>query len=134
MIYLIYFIIHIYKKLSIWLAINIIRNIKSINIYFITTSIAKVPIDFFLCHDASRPQQGRQREPSVNTLRCLFSVQFWRHYGEWRNSTPRFASKPERKNENINDSIYSSENRTHNLSRLQSHFVLLWDDWPCEIS
>ena len=38
----------------------------------------------------------------------------------WRNLTPRFASKPERY-ENIKKYIFSRGNRTHNLSRLQSH-------------
>ena len=33
----------------------------------------------------------------------------------------RFASTSERTNENINYYIYSSGNRTHNLSRLQTH-------------
>ena len=30
-------------------------------------------------HAVSRTQQGRQREPSVKTLRSQLSVQFWRH-------------------------------------------------------
>ena len=36
-------------------------------------------------------------------------------------SMPRFASISERRNENIQYFISSSGNRTHNLSRLQSH-------------
>ena len=43
----------------------------------------------------------------------------------WRNSTPRFDSTPERRNENIIYSISSNGNRTHNLSRLQSTLVSL---------
>ena len=48
------------------------------------------------------------------------------------NSTPRFASTPERRNENINVNKYfisSSGDRTHNQSILQSHFVALRHDW-----
>ena len=48
----------------------------------------------------SRTQQGRQREPSVKTLRSRLSTELWRHcVVKWRNSTPRFASKPDRENE-----------------------------------
>ena len=39
----------------------------------------------------------------------------------WRNSTPLFAWTLDRRNENIKYFISSRENRTHNLSRLQSH-------------
>ena len=45
---------------------------------------------------------------------------------------PRFASTPERRNENINVNKYlisSSGGRTHNQSILQSHFVPLLHDW-----
>ena len=31
-------------------------------------------------HAVSRTQQGRQREPSVKTLRSPLSAEFWRHY------------------------------------------------------
>ena len=41
-----------------------------------------------LIHAVSHTLQGRQREPSVKALRF-----------EWRNSTPRYASTPERRNE-----------------------------------
>ena len=47
---------------------------------------------------------------------------------EWRNSTPRFASTPERRHENVKYFISSSGNRIHNLSRLHM-FVLLHHDW-----
>ena len=30
-------------------------------------------------HAVSRTQQGRQREPSVKTLRSPLSAEFWRH-------------------------------------------------------
>ena len=40
---------------------------------------------------------------------------------EQRNSTPRLASTPGRRNENIKYFTSSSENKTHNLLRLQSH-------------
>ena len=50
-----------------------------------------------------------------------------------RNSTPRFASTPERRIENINLNKYfilSSVDRTHSQSILQSHFAPLRHDWP----
>ena len=50
---------------------------------------------------------------------------------EWRNSTSRFASTPERRNKNIIVNKYfisSSGDRTHNQSILQSHFVPLRHD------
>ena len=50
-------------------------------------------------HAVSRTQQGRQREPSVKTLRSPFMEAL---HVEWQKSTPRFASTPERRNENIN--------------------------------
>ena len=77
-------------------------------------------------------KQGRQREPSVKTLRSPPSSEFWMRV-EWRNSTPRFASTPERTNENINVNKYftsSSGYRTHNQSILQSHLVSLRHDRP----
>ena len=37
-----------------------------------------------------------QTEPSVKALRSAFSAKFW------RNSTPRFAPTPERRNGNVN--------------------------------
>ena len=40
---------------------------------------------------------------------------------EWRNSTPRFASTPERRNRNY---------QHYNQSRLQSDLVSLRHDWP----
>ena len=52
---------------------------------------------------------------------------------EWRNSTPGFASTLELRNRNIhlnNYFICSSGDRTHNQSRLQSHFVPLRHVWP----
>ena len=39
---------------------------------------------------------------------------------KWQNSTPRFASTPERRNENIKYFISWNENRTRNLLSLQS--------------
>ena len=50
-------------------------------------------------HAVSRTQQDRQREPSVKKLRSLILEALC---VEWSNSTPRFASTPERRNENIN--------------------------------
>ena len=46
----------------------------------------------------SRTQQGKQREPSVKTLRSPFSVDFWRHCVL---SGGTYASTPEQRNENI---------------------------------
>ena len=76
-------------------------------------------------------QQRRQREPDVKTL--PFSTFRWileaLHAAWQRNSTPRFASTPERWNENKHF-ISPSGDRTHNQSRLQSHFVPLRPYWP----
>ena len=47
--------------------------------------------------------------------------------------TVALCSIPDRRKENINldeYSLSSSGDRTHNQSRLQSHFVPLRDDWP----
>ena len=72
---------------------------------------------------------------SIKTLRSPFSAEFWiaALRVEWQNSTPRFASSPERRKGNINLNKYfisSSGDRTHNLSVLQSYFVPLRRDWP----
>ena len=81
-------------------------------------------------HAVSCTQQDRQRESSVETLRCPRSAEFWRHCvlnGRIR------ASKPERRNGNIHLNKYfisSSLDRTPNQSVLQSHFVPLRHDWP----
>ena len=40
---------------------------------------------------------------------------------EWRISTPRFASTPQRRNENIQYFISLNGNRTYNLSVIQLH-------------
>ena len=42
---------------------------------------------------------------------------------EWRNLTPRFASTPERRNENIKYLNFSSENRT-NIRHVYSHTLV----------
>ena len=34
---------------------------------------------FYQLHAVFRTQQGRQRQPSVNTLRSPLSAEFWRH-------------------------------------------------------
>ena len=57
-------------------------------------------------HAVSRSQQGRQREPSVKTLRSPLSGVLEALRVEWRNSTPRFASTSERRNGNININKY----------------------------
>ena len=83
----------------------------------------------------------KQKEPSVKTLRSPLPADFWRHCVlileglrvEWQNSTPSFASTPERRNGNINLSKYfisSSGDRIQNQSVLQSHFMPLRHDWP----
>ena len=60
-------------------------------------------------HAVSRTQQGRQREPSVKTLRSPLSANFWRHCvlsgGTQRRS---FASTPVRRNGNIKKSFQYS--------------------------
>ena len=97
-----------------------------------------VPFFFFLWYitlkSVSFCFQGRQREPSVKTLRSPLSAEFWRHCVlSCRNQRRAFASTPERKNGNINLSKYfisSSADRTHNQSVLQSHFMSLRHDCP----
>ena len=96
----------------------------------------KIKIKLNQLHAVSRTQQGRQRVPSVKTLRSPLSA-FRRVLDalrvEWRNSTPRFASTPERRNDNLNVNKYLSssfEDRTHNQSILQSHSVPRRHDWP----
>ena len=37
-------------------------------------------VKIYQFHAVSRTQQGRQREPSVKTLRSILSAGFWRHY------------------------------------------------------
>ena len=48
-------------------------------------------------HAVSRTQQGRQREPSINTLRSPLSAKFWRHCmlsgGPQRRTSPRHQSE-----------------------------------------
>ena len=63
-------------------------------------------------HAVSRTQQGRQREPSVKTLRSQLSAEFCVLSG--RTQRPRFIS--------------SSGGRTHNQTILQSHLVPLRHD------
>ena len=68
---------------------------------------------------------GRQREPGnvvsvlvsfqLSYFCCPLSGKIIRHYGlSGGNSTPRFASLPERANENIKDFLTLSGNRNHN--------------------
>ena len=66
-----------------------------------------------------------QRVPIVKTLPTFLRVLEALRVGWW-NSTPRFASKPERRNENINvnkNFISSSVDRTHDQSILQSLYA-----------
>ena len=45
-------------------------------------SVISLPLDKIKSNQlpaVSRTQQGRQREPSVNTLRSPLSADFWRH-------------------------------------------------------
>ena len=78
-------------------------------------------------HAVSRTQTGRQREPSVTdqkTLPTFLRIREVLRVG-FGNSTPRFASTTELRNENIHLNKYfisSNGNRTHHLSILQSHF------------
>ena len=83
-------------------------------------------------HAVSRTQEDRQREPSVKILRSSHQ-NLEALCVEWRSSTPRFVSTPERRNGTINLSKYfisSSGDRTHNQSVLQSHLVPLRHDRP----
>ena len=103
---------------------------------FIYYSIYKIKNKKNQLHTVLRTQHGRQREPSVMTLRSPLSEILEALRVEWQNSTPRLISTPERRNENINLSKYlisSSGDRTHNQSVLQSHFVPLRHDWPLHL-
>ena len=89
---------------------------------------------FHQLHTVSRTQQGRQREPSDETLRSPLSADFWRHSvlrgRTQRRALPRHQSE---EIENINLSKYfisSCGDRIHNQSSLQSHLVPLRHDWP----
>ena len=77
-----------------------------------------------------RTQQGRQRKSSVKTLSLPFCAEFWRHCvlrsGTQRSDLPRDQGE---ENGNIKYFNSSSGNQTNNLSRLQSHFVPLRQDW-----
>ena len=75
-------------------------------------------------HAVSRTHQGRQKEPSVKTLRCPLSGRVLEALRvEWRNSTPHFPLTPERRNENINVNKYfiSSKRIEPTTSRFNSH-------------
>ena len=75
-------------------------------------------------HPVFCTQQGRQREPSVKTLRSPLSAEFWSHCVLSGRTQRRAVSTPERRNGNINLSKYfisSSGDRTHNQLVLQSH-------------
>ena len=72
--------------------------------------------NIYQLHAVSRTQQGRQREPSVKTLRSPLSRRVLEALRvEWRNSAPRFASTPERGNENINVNKYFTSRRNDNI-------------------
>ena len=74
---------------------------------------------FFQLHAVSFTLQGRKRKPIVKIQHSPFSAELWR-YCIWRNSKPRFASIPERRNENIY-LISPSGDPSHRQSCLQSH-------------
>ena len=106
---------------------NIISFRKYINMY--------ISFTLFPAHSTV----GRGNLMFLKTLRSPLSAEFWSDSlrVEWQNSTPRLASTLERRNVNINLSKYfisSSEDRTHNQSVLQSHFVPLRYDWSQEKS
>ena len=46
---------------------------------FQRTKIGNLFFFFFKFYAVLRMQQGRQKEPSVKTLRCTFSTEFWRN-------------------------------------------------------
>ena len=52
---------------------------STVKLYPGTIIIIKVKIKINQLHTISRTQQGRQREPSVKTLRSPLSAEFWRH-------------------------------------------------------
>ena len=81
-------------------------------------------------HAVSRTQHGRQREPSVNTLRFLFSAEFWRYCvcaaGAQRHTLPRHQSK-EMKILNI---LLTRGGMEPTNSVYSNTFVPLRHDWP----
>ena len=72
-------------------------------------------------HAVSRTQQGRQREPSVKTLRSPLSAEFWRHCvlsgRTQRHASPQHQSE-ENRNINLSNTYFisSSGDPTHNQS------------------
>ena len=67
-------------------------------------------------HAVSRTQQGRQREPSVKSLRYPLSAEFWRHCVlNGRNQLRALSRHQSEENENINLSKFSSP-------RIRSYF------------
>ena len=89
-------------------------------------------------HAVSRTQQGRQRKPSVKTLRSPLSAEFWMHCVFSETQRLVFALEPERRNDNMNVNkhfISSSGDWTYNQSILQSHChpaVALLSEWKNE--
>ena len=65
---------------------------------------------------------GRQRKPSIKTLRSPVAAEFWRHCV--------LSGVTQRRPFRHQSEASSSGNRTHSQSRLQSHFVPLCHDWP----
>ena len=55
-------------------------------------------MNMYQLHAVSLTQQGRQKQHFRRILEALRA--------EWRNSTPRFASTPERRNKDINLNTY----------------------------
>ena len=64
----------------------------------------------------------RQREPSIKTFRFLLSAIVKELCIGWRNFTPRFASTPQQRNENIK--YYISFSIEPTICRIDSHTLV----------
>ena len=90
-------------------------------------------INFYQFHAVSHIQQGRQREPSIKTLRSPLSAEFQRHCvlssRIQRRALPRHQSEEKEIliKVNISSPRVGIESKTN---RFYSHFVPLRHDWP----
>ena len=69
-------------KLIIYSLFAILNSCQKYFCVIITQIYIQIPynvIFFYQLHAVSRTQQGKQREPSVKTLRSPLPVEFWRH-------------------------------------------------------
>ena len=82
-------------------------------------------------HAVSRAQQGRQKDPSVKTLRSPLFAEFWRQCVlSGRTQPPTLCLNTSAKTWKYKYFISSSGDRTQNQSILQFQFVPQRHNWP----